>query len=418
MFKNLIYKLKRPYHFIKTGLLKGVPAQIKYGFPEKKLKIIIITGTDGKTTSSTLLYNVLKSAGKKVGLISTVAAYIGDKEIETGLHVTAPGPKKLRQFMKKMKDKKFEYLVLEFTSHGAYQYRNWGIKPLITGVTNVTHEHLDYHINYQQYIKAKFLLLKNSQTVILNGDDKSYLKFRKLLNLKKQNVISYSAEDKVNGKAREGALGQKISRTLNQIITKKFPEKYNQMNARLVAKIAQNVGIEDKDIAKGLQTFQGVPGRMQFVPIKKNFQVVVDFAHTPNALEAALMALREKMRTEKSRGNLIAVFGCAGARDKEKRPMMGKVAVELADLAIFTAEDPRSEDVWAIIRQMKEQVETDHNKIISIADRKKAIEYALTKLAKKGDIVGIFGKGPEKSMCYGTTEYPWSDEGAVKEILS
>ena len=156
---------------------------------------------------------------------------------------------------------------------------------------------------------------------------------------------------------------------------------------------------------------------MQEVSTKKPFRVVVDFAHTPNALKVSLISLRQQLRKQKKQGKLIAVFGCAGLRDRAKRPMMGAVGAELADIAIFTAEDPRTEEVWSIIRQMKEQLLSGHNRVLSIADRRKAIEFALTVLAKPGDIVGIFGKGHEKSMCYGTIEYPWSDIQAVQEIL-
>lgn len=404
MLKNFVYQIKKPYHFLKTGLLKGLPAQIKYGFPEKKLKIIAITGTDGKTSSSTLLYHVLKTAGKKVALLSTVAAYMGNEEIETGLHVTSPNPEDLHKLMKKMVEKKIEYLVLEFTSHGAYQYRLWGIHPEIAGITNITHEHLDYHGSQENYIEAKASFLKKAPIIVLNKDDQNFFKLRRVLPARNHQYLYYSAEDSLQKELREA-------------IQKRFPEKYNQMNARLVSTIAHQVGVEDASLAQGIKEFPGVPGRMQFVPTGKKFQVVVDFAHTPNALEKALKSLQEKMKREKMTGKLIAVFGTAGLRDRTKRPLMGKIAADNTNLSIFTAEDPRTEDIWSIIRQMKEQLTEGHNKIISIADRREAIEFALTKVAKKGDLIGIFGKGPEKSMCYGKIEYPWSDVGVVKEIL-
>ncbi len=403
MFKQILYFIKRPYHFIKTGLLRGIPAQIKYRFPAKKLKIITITGTDGKTTSSTLLYHVLKTADKKVGLISTVTACIGNKTIDTGLHVTAPTPKKMQHFMAKMVKSESEYLVLEFTSHGAYQYRNWGIKPIIAGLTNVNYEHLDYHLDYSKYLAAKALLFKKVPTVVLNKDDFSFSKIKKYLNKKKQTILSYSAEDKLPKKLREA-------------ISERFPEKYNQMNARLVIAIAQQLKIKNDIIAQAIKTFVGIPGRMQPVINKRGLNIVIDFAHTPQGLNAVLSALRQQMRGKK--GKLIAIFGCAGLRDKMKRPMMGKIAVDLADMVVMTAEDPRTEDIWSIIRQMKEQSTEGHSKIVSIADRRQAINFAINKLAKKGDVIGIFGKGPEKSMCYGTTEIPWSDKKAVLEALA
>lgn len=405
--KKIIYHLKKPYHFVKTGLIRGLRAQLKYRFPTRQLKIITITGTDGKTTSSTLTYHLLKSAGKKVGLISTVAAYIGEREIDTGLHVTAPGPEKIMGFARRMVDKGFEYLILEMTSHGAYQYRSWGIKPDIAGLTNITNEHLDYHITYELYLKAKALILKKAKTVILNQDDRSYPKIRNYLKLEQQQIRTYSSENELEPE-------------LKQAVEDRFSEDYNQMNARLAIKIAKELELETKQIAVGISSFPGVAGRMQQIKVGKPFEVVVDFAHTPNALKQALTALRARMdeRPLKKQGRIIAIFGCAGLRDAHKRAAMGQIAVDLADLAVFTAEDPRTENIWSIIRQMKEQLTSGHDRVISIADRLKAIEFALSELAKPQDIIVILGKGPEKSMCLGQTEHPWSDEKIVKRILN
>ncbi len=401
MSSELIYQLKRPYHFLKTGLLKGLPARIKYRFPDKKLKILAITGTDGKTTSSTLLYHILKESGKKVALISTVGAYIGEEKIETGFHVTSPSPDQLFAFMKKMLDRQIEYLVLEFTSQGAYQSRLFGLSPLIAGVTNIDQDHFDYHLNYQNYLEAKAIVLKKAKTVVLNEDDQSYYRLKKLFPSSEYRVLEYSQE-------------QKLASKIEKAMKERFPEVFNQNNARLVSTIALELGLEEEKISQSIITFQGVPGRMQFIDNKKDLKIVVDFAHTPQGLRSALTALRLIMKKDKIPGNLIAVYGCAGLRDAIKRPMMGEIGVELADLLVFTAEDPRTEDIWSIIRQMKESLTTGHNKISSVPDRQEAINFAIQKLAKKGDLIAIFGKGPEKSMCYGTTEIEWSDEAAVK----
>ncbi len=401
--QELIYRLKRPYHFVKTGLIKGLPAQLKHGFPAKEIKVITLTGTDGKTTTSTLLYHILHQADKKVGLISTVAAYIGSEEIDTGLHVTAPTPDKLHRFIKEMVNKNLKYLVLELTSHGAYQYRDWGIQPKITGITNVSHEHLDYHLSYDNYLDAKALILQKAPTVFLNQDDKSFYELKDRLNAREQNINSYSVEKK---------LDPKIEIAIND----KFPETYNQMNARLAATIALKIGLEPEKIAAGIESFPGVPGRMETIKNNQGINIIIDFAHTPNGLRSALTALRKQI-DEKDLGRLISVLGCAGLRDRDKRPKMGKISTDLSDLAVFTAEDPRTENVWSIIRQMKEQLKKNHDKIVSIADRRKAIEFALTKLAQPGDTVAIFGKGPEKSMCIGKKEYPWSDKKAVRKVL-
>lgn len=401
MLSEALYRLKRPFHLVKTGLLNGLPAQLYYRFPNRQLQILTITGTDGKTTSSTMLYHVLKAAGYKVGLISTVGAYLGDTPVDTGFHVTAPQPSLVFKFMREMVDQGYTHLVLETTSHGIYQFRTWGLAPAVAGLTNVTHEHWDYHLTYENYVVAKSLLLRKAAKIILNADDVSFPKMRKLVRKSRGHVIEYS-------------LGDKLPRKIEQAIRARFPEVFNQSNAHLVYAMAKQAGVSDADFAAAIKTFPGVPGRMQRVPNTKGLDIVVDFAHTPQALEQVLLTLRQQ---KKKTGKLIAVFGAAGLRDTQKRPLMAKVAVELADYVILTAEDPRTEDVWSIIRQMKEQLTTGHDKLISIADRQQAIQFALTSLAKKGDTIGVFGKGHETSMCFGTIEYPWNDEQAIATVL-
>jgi len=403
MYKQILYKIKRPYHLIKTGLLNGLKSEIKNGFPAKKLKIITITGTDGKTTSTTLLYHVLKTANKKVALLSTVAAYLGSKAVDTGFHVTTPQPSDLQKFMKEMVEKKYEYLVLEVTSHGSYQFRDWGVKPILSGITNIANEHLDYHGNYHEYLKAKTDILKKAPTAVLNSDDYSYQFLIKKLN--STNLVTYS---------KDSELPKKVQKS----IQKRFPESYNQMNAKLVYALSKLLHIDDKDFIKAIDSFEGIPGRMQIIPNKKRLNIVVDFAHTPQSIRSVLRTLKEQIAQKETKGRLIAVFGCAGQRDSGKRPVMGEIASKIADYAIFTAEDPRDEDVWSIIRQMKEGLKENHNKIISIAQRGEAIEFAINQLAKPGDTIAILGKGHEQSMCYFGVEYPWNDVDAINQILA
>lgn len=402
MIKKILYKIKRPYHLIKTGLLNGLRSEFEFKHPANKLKIITITGTDGKTTSTTLLYHVLKTAKKRVGLLSTVGAYVGNKTVSTGFHVTSPQPSDLQKFMDQMVKKNYEYLVLEVTSHGDYQFRTWGIKPIISGLTNVSNEHLDYHLTYDEYLKAKTNILSKAPIAVVNSDDKSYPYIIKTL--KNTNLVTYS---------KETHLPKKVQAAIN----KKLKEDYNQMNAKLVYAIAKSLQVEDSDFIKAIKTFEGIPGRMEQVKNNKNLNILVDFAHTPQGLKAVLRSQKEKIEKEKTKNKLIAVFGCAGQRDYIKRPTMGKIASDIADISIFTAEDPRDEDVWSIIRQMKEQLTDDHDKILSIADRGEAIEFAINKLAKPGDTVVILGKGHEETMNYKGVEYPWNDIEAVNSVL-
>jgi len=219
------------------------------------------------------------------------------------------------------------------------------------------------------------------------------------------NLVTYS---------KDSVLPKKIQK----IIESRFPENYNQMNAKLVYALSKLLAISDTDFVLALITFTGIPGRMQAIENNKRLNIIVDFAHTPQGLKSVLRSLRETLDQKKSNGKLIAVFGCAGQRDISKRSEMGRIGAELADLSIFTAEDPRNEDVWSIIRQMKENLTQDHNKVVSIAKRGEAIEYALMQVAKPGDTIVILGKGHEQSMCYSGVEYPWNDEKAVREILT
>lgn len=406
MFQLLKYRLKKPFHVIKTGLLQGLPAQIKYGFPSNKLTVLCITGTDGKTTSSTLLYNVLKASGKKVALLSTVAAYIGDEAIDTGFHVTTPDPALIQKFMRRMIDEGYTHLVLEATSHGIYQSRLWGVKPKMVGITNITLEHLDYHLTHDLYVAAKAELARRAPVAVINADDEmSFLKLKRELRKSPTQVLTYSAADE-------------LPKKIVDAIRTRFVEEYNQMNARLVYAMASQLDVSDADYIAGLQAFTGVPGRMQSLGHFHGAEIIVDFAHTPKALEEVLFALQSKLKKTKSDGKVIAVFGCAGLRDTKKRPLMGRIAAELADIAIFTAEDPRTEDIWSIFRQMKENVGEYQQKVITIADRSEAVQYALENFAKPHNIIGIFGKGHEQSMSYDGVEYPWSDQEAVKKIMA
>jgi UDP-N-acetylmuramoyl-L-alanyl-D-glutamate--2,6-diaminopimelate ligase len=202
---------------------------------------------------------------------------------------------------------------------------------------------------------------------------------------------------------------------ISKAITTRFPEEYNQQNARLVFQICQLLDIPDQTFIKAVTTFTHAPGRMQWLQLKKPYEVLIDFAHTPQGLHAVLTALKKKQSVKKKRGRVIVVFGCAGLRDREKRPTMGKIATDLADLAVFTAEDPRTEDVWSIIRQMKEQLIANHDKVVSIANRREAIRFALS-TARPGDYVAILGKGHEQSMSYGTEEIPWDDTKITTQL--
>lgn len=348
-------------------LPQAVLANLIYGFPGRKLTVIGVTGTSGKTSVCHLLHHILQTSGLKVALISTISA--------PGLHVTNPDPFVLQKMLRQLVNKGVEYLVLEVTSHGLDQNRNWGI-PFTYGVlTNITHEHLDYHKSFANYQKAKLKLIRLAKIAVLNRSDPSFV------------------------------LAKKISR--GRVL--EFNGEFEEANQAVAAAVAQDLGISQKKIKTALTSFPGIPGRMEFVKTKP-FNIVIDFAHKPDALVKALESLRPK-----TRGRLISVFGCAGLRDRLKRPMMGEISGRLADITILTSEDPRTESPQEIIKQIKSGFKSNHQ-VYSQPDRQKAINLAVS-LARPGDTVALFGKAHEKSMCFGKIEYPWSEYQAVRKAL-
>lgn len=400
----MIGKIRKfiPYPVINIGkhLPEAVLANLKYGFPGKNLRVIGVTGTDGKTTTVNMIYKILKDSGKKVSMISTINAVIAGKEYDTGFHVTNPGPKDIQKYLKIAQDHGDEFVVLEVTSHGLVQYRVWGVPFEIGVITNITHEHIDYHLTFENYLQAKAKLIKRAKYAVLNTDDPSFKKLEKLASGK---VESFGINGK--GKVNEQNFPLKL----------KVAGDFNILNALAAASVGKILGLSDKAIKKSLENFTPLPGRMEEIPNRKGIKVVVDFAHTPNALEQALKTLREQ-----TKGKLIAVFGCASERDRDKRPMMGEISSRLADVTILTDEDPRFEDSLAIMEEIfagmdQGRVKNGEN-LFKEPDRAKAIQKALS-LAQKGDVVGIFGKGHEKSINYRGTEKPWSDQEAVLKAL-
>ena len=375
--------------------------------PAQHLTIIGVTGTDGKTTTSTLIYHLLKTAGYKVALISTVAAYIGDQAIDTGFHVTTPSPWALQRLLSHISQKAYTHVVIEATSHGLDQSRLMGVNPSIAVLTNITHEHLDYHGSKQAYTQAKLKLFKDSIHAVINQDDESYKPVSNWLKL-------HQPETTQHPYSHAKSFSSKPTDTFIKSIVNRFSETYNQANALAALKVAQLLNIETQKITQAISSFPSIPGRMEEIPNQLGIKIIVDFAHTPNSLKKALTSLNKT-----TSGKLIAVFGCAGLRDHTKRPLMGNIGAVLADYAIFTAEDPRTESVGSILYQMKQGIKSGHHKVISIADRGEAITFAIQNLAKPGDTIAVMGKGHEQTMNMdGKNETPWSDQGYIRQLLN
>ena len=338
-----------------------------YDNPSEKLKIVGVTGTKGKTTTCYLIYHILTKSRRKTGLITSIAAIIGKKEADTGFHVTSPDIISLNKLLADMVKDGMKYAVIEVSSHGIEQKRIAGIKFDVGVLTNIAPEHLDYHKTLAEYKKVKMSFIKScKRQIIAPKNTKLHI----------------------------------------------LPGKFNNLNAEAAIEAVSVFGIARKDALKAIKSFKLPEGRLTQIPNKLGISIYVDFAHTPESLEAVLKYLRTK-----TRGNLVSVFGCAGERDPYKRPKMGKVASLLSDKVILTAEDPRTEKVEEINNQIKRGINIKIHEVYDIPDRKKAIKFAIDN-AEKGDTIGIFGKGHEKSMNLdGIHEISWSDKKVVEKYI-
>lgn len=409
-----------------------------YGYPARKLTVIGVTGTDGKTTTVNLIYNILLAAGIRAGMISTVNAVIGDEQIDTGFHVTTPEAPAIQHLLRRMVDSGLTHVVLETTSHGLAQHRATACDYDIGVITNITHEHLDYHGDYTAYLGAKAKLLtglaatplkdgREYRIAILNHDDISYLPLKAILAdpaCASIHQVTYGAGEENDMRGHDlQVTPDGIRFTLDwagksYAVESSLVGAYNMHNVlAAVGAAAAGLGLPMQAILKGVRELRGVPGRMERIDLGQDFLAIVDFAHTPNALKVAL----ETANRMKGKGRVIAVFGSAGLRDRQKRRMMAAVSIELADLTILTAEDPRTESLDAILAEMTDEAVkrggVEGQTFFRVPDRGDAIRKAIA-LAQPGDIVISCGKGHEQSMCFGDTEYPWDDRTAMRAALA
>jgi UDP-N-acetylmuramoyl-L-alanyl-D-glutamate--2,6-diaminopimelate ligase len=405
-------------------LATGYLAAAYHDFPSQQLTVIGVTGTDGKTSTSTLIHAILQATmGHKAGLICTVNADLGGVVSDTGLHVTTPGAPQTQELLARMVANGLSHCVLEMTSHGLAQGRLNGVKVNAAVMTNVNHEHLDYHGSFEAYRAAKgrlFALLTESETpqwAVVNADDPSADYFAEQAT--GQHIVRYGINAPADYRAENIDYGPQQTRfTVNgQVYAIALAGSFNVYNALAAIALADRMGIDPVLIQQGLESVLGIPGRMERLDEGQNFTAMVDFAHTPNALKNVIHACREMLQGQ---GRLIVVFGSAGLRDREKRRMMAETAVQLADLSIFTAEDPRTESLEGILQVMADaaiaQGGVEGRDFLRVPDRGEAL-YQACQLAQAGDIVVACGKGHEQSMCFGTVEYPWDDRDALRDAL-
>ena len=399
-----------------------------HGYPARKLRVIGVTGTDGKTTTVELVRSILAAAGHKTGMISTVEALIGDEHYETGLHITTPDALQMQEYLERMVGAGMQYAVLEATSHGLAQHRVTACDFDVAVVTNITHEHLDYHKTYEDYREAKARLFRDlassfrkpdtPKTSILNADDAS---FEHLRQIPAARYLTYGLERSADVTARDivhtpTATAFVAATSYGEFAVRtELPGPFNVYNILAAIAVGVSQVVPCEAMQEGIQAVRGVPGRMERMDLGQDFTAIVDFAHTPNGLQRALETARGL-----TEGWVIVVFGCAGLRDVVKRPMMGEIAGKLADRVVITAEDPRTEDLDTIMAQIAAGCERAGHRegedYWRVGDRGEAIGFAV-KMARAGDLVIVTGKGHEQSMCLGTTEYPWDDREAVRKAL-
>ncbi|MBX3050139.1 MAG: UDP-N-acetylmuramoyl-L-alanyl-D-glutamate--2,6-diaminopimelate ligase [Caldilineaceae bacterium] len=432
--------------YLQTGDGRLALAQLNvalYSYPSRALTVLGLTGTDGKTTTCTLLESILAAAAgvESVGVITTIGARIAGKERDTGFHVTTPEAPDVQRYLAEMRDAGCRFAIVESTSHGLEQKRVAGVEYDVAGITNITHEHLNHHGTFEAYREAKSLLFRalfhsqpstqQPRLAVLNRDDPGSFAYMAAVLAEEAAVPgapdvavrSYSLGDPT-ADVQATAIAYRPDATTFNVhwwdgpsfpLETRLIGDFNVSNILCAATAALGLGISPKAIAGGVASLAGVLGRMQRMDAGQDFLALVDFAHSPASLERALQTLRPLVGQG---GRLIAVFGSAGLRDKAKRRLMGQVSGRLADFTVITAEDPRTEDLGEINREIAAGVGTfaPADRYCTVPDRAEAI-YQAVQMARPGDVVASFGKGHERSMCFGETETPWNEQEVMLHAL-
>lgn len=396
-----------------SSIALGIIASNLYDNPTEKLKLIGITGTNGKTTTATLTYNLLESLGYATVLISTIRILIHGNEYPSS-HTT-PDILTLNKILNEAVEKGCEYAVMEVSSHGIHQNRIAGLNFQIGVFSNITHDHLDYHKTFAEYIKAKkkfFDELPKSASALTNLDDKNGV-----VMLQNSPAKRYSYALKTDADFKAKILENQFDGMMLLLDGKEFWTpligQFNAYNLLAVYSIASLLGINQEEILTHLSKLKNVDGRFQTYKSKGGIVAIVDYAHTPDALENVLNTIQNiRTRNEK----LITIVGCGGDRDRTKRPEMGKMAARMSELAIFTSDNPRSEDPEEILKEVEAGVEPQfYNRTLKITDRKEAIKTAY-KMAEKGDIILIAGKGHETYQEIKGVKHHFDDLETAQEL--
>lgn len=394
-----------PYHFA-----QAVIAELKYHHPTKKLRVIGVTGTNGKTTTCFMIWNMLRSAGHKTGLMTTVAWGVDKLTPELG-HMTTVDANTLNQRIAQIANSNIEYLVLEVTSHALAEYRTLGISFDVAVFTNLTHDHLDYHKTFLNYRNAKGKLFKKAKFSILNADDKA-TEYYKILS---REYITYGIK---NGENRAKDIKLSVSGVKYSCgdinIETKIPGEFNVYNSLAAAMVGKYLGLTNQQIEQGIGSLKEVEGRMNIIDEGQPFTVIVDYAHAPDALEKVYDSIGAH------KGRIISVHGGAGRRDPSTRPIRGMILGKYSDIVIITEDDSRDEDPSMIAEQFIEGAtkagkKLDKDLFLEL-DRDKAIKLAIN-MAKPGDIVLLLGKGHEKTILRADGPHPFEDIKVAKKYL-
>lgn len=381
--------------------------------PAEKLELIGLTGTNGKTTTTFLIKQILENVGKKVGLIGTVQNMIGDEVYPA--KYTTPDPYELQKLFAMMVEADCEYCVMEVSSQALAQGRVNGIRFKIGAFTNLTQDHLDYHKTWENYFNSKRILFENSDIAITNLDDENGMKIIDGLDF--ENVATYSVNSnsatylaknisfKPNGVEYE-LIGDTIARCNCPI-----PGRFSVYNSLCAASCALALGIDFKSVIRAIGNSNGVKGRIEVVPCDRDFTIIIDYAHSPDGLENIISSLHEI-----AKGRVVTLFGCGGDRDKTKRPKMGRIAAELSDFCVVTSDNPRSENPSEIIKDILEGMKGVKTPYEVIENRKEAIAFAI-KNAQKDDIILLAGKGHETYQILPTGTINFDEREVVAEVL-
>lgn len=385
-----------------------------FGNPSENLKLVGITGTNGKTTIASLLYQLFKKAGYKVGLLSTVKILVD--EVEYKATHTTPDSITINQYLKEMNDVGVEYCFMEVSSHGIHQKRTEGLH-FVGGVfTNLSHDHLDYHPTFSEYRDVKksfFDNLPKSAFALSNVDDKNGQVMLQNTNARK---LTYALKSYANYRAQilENQLSGLLLKINENEVWVRLIGTFNAYNLLAIYGTAVELGLDHFEVLQLLSGLKSVSGRFQFIVSNQNITAIVDYAHTPDALENVLKTIND-IRTKNEQ--LITVVGCGGDRDRAKRPIMANIASTLSDKVIITSDNPRTENPEDIINEMEKGVEPQNfKKTVSITDRKQAIKTAC-QLAQPNDIIIIAGKGHETYQEIQGVRYDFDDMQIVKELL-